>query len=46
MFLTDLSRIYIKRFSIVTTVLSPICKPAHQGTCIPLQEALPYICIT
>ena len=36
----------IKRFSTVTIVLSPICKPTQEGTFIPLQEALCYLCIT
>ena len=38
--------IYIKRFSTITIILSPICKPAQQSARIPLQEALHYACIT
>ena len=37
--------IYIERFSTATTVFSLICKPTHQGTHIPLQEAYHYECI-
>ena len=36
---TVLNGIYIVRFSNITTVLSPICKPIHQVIRIPLQEA-------
>ena len=40
------NKIYIKRFSTATVVLSSICKAPQQGTCLPLQEALHYACIT
>ena len=43
--MTVLNGIYIERYSTVTVVLSPICKPAQQGTHILLQEALHHIYI-
>ena len=45
-FLAIPNGIYIKRFSTVTIVFSPICKPAQQGTHTPLYNALHYTCIT